>query len=148
MPTTAAAFVQVDATQSSGTVGSTSVTRRTVLLVEDDDIIAGLVAHILRRAGRHVLRARDGEEAVRFFLENVTSIALVILDCRLPDWDGLDLRRELRRHAADVPVLLTSGRDHSVEDLSGDGGRTVFLRKPFRPVEVEQQVSSLLGAIA
>lgn len=76
------------------------------------------------------------------------SIALIILDCRLPDWDGVALCPVLRQHAPAVPVLLTSGRDHAEEELRAEGGRTAFLRKPFRPAEVERQVSSLMDAIA
>lgn len=119
-----------------------------MLLVEDDDTVAGLVAHILTRVRRRVIRARDGAECLRVFTENTDAIALVILDCRLPDVDGAALCRELRRRSPNIPVLLTSGKDRSREADMSANGATAFLPKPFRPAEVEQKVAALLGAIA
>lgn len=131
-----------------GNVSANASGRNAVLLVEDNDTVAGLVTHILVRRQRRVLRARDGAECVRVFTEQVSSIALVILDYQLPDTDGMALCRELRRRWPDVPVLLTSGKDRSRDvDLEACGA-TAFLPKPFRPAEVEQKVAALLGAIA
>jgi DNA-binding response OmpR family regulator len=121
------------------------VQRELVLLVEDDDTIAGLVTHILQRAHRAVIRARDGAECVRIFQENASLIGLVILDCRLPDADGLTLCRQMRGIVPDLPVMFTSGRDQT-KLAENETGSTAFLPKPFRPVDVERQVNALLHA--
>lgn len=121
--------------------------RDVVLLVEDDDTIAGLVTHILQRARRRVVRARDGAECMRLFAASADSIGLVILDCRLPDADGPGLCRQLRGLVPDLPVLLTSGRDVARMGTDAAAGATAFLPKPFRPVEMERQVAALLNTI-
>ena len=116
-----------------------------VLLVEDDDIVAGLMTHILSRAKLRVGRARNGAECRQRFEEHRGTIALIILDCRLPDTDGTALCRELRESAADVPMLLTSGRDESHAAVIEDGTATAFLAKPFRPLDVQHKIAALLA---
>lgn len=142
MTTPSAAFVGNGAAAPGDGVAAR---RDKVLLVEDDDTVAALVTHILKRAQREVVRARDRAECLRVFQEQAKSILLVILDCRLPDSDGAALCRELRRSAPDLPILLTSGRDHSRESVVTDGKAMAFLRKPFRPVDVQEKVTALLG---
>lgn len=120
-----------------------------VLLVEDDDIVARLIVHILARVRRRVVRARDGAECLRLFAAHAPEIGLAILDCRLPDTEGARLCEELRRRAPGLPVLLTSGRDHAREAEAAEmGGATAFLAKPFRPVDVEGKVAALFDATA
>lgn len=120
--------------------------RDIVLVVEDDDTVARLMTHILTRVPRRVLRARDGAECARLFREHAAAIALVIMDCRLPDTDGASLCNELRRMSPGLPVLLTSGRDQSRAPALNHGA-TAFLAKPFLPAQVEHKVSALLAAI-
>lgn len=116
------------------------------MLVEDDDTIASLVTHILRRSGRPVLRASDGAGCVKLVREHRDGFALVILDCRLPDMDGAVLCRELREMVPNLPVLMTSGKNQPMEKVRA-AGATAFLAKPFRPTDVERQVTTLIGAI-
>lgn len=117
----------------------------TVLLVEDDDIVAGLVARILARRARCVLRAASGAEGEQLFAAHRAEIALAILDCWLPDIDGTVLCRRLRRAAPGLPVLLTSGCENTEALRLAAEERTAFLAKPFYPSQVDRQVSTLLG---
>jgi two-component system, cell cycle sensor histidine kinase and response regulator CckA len=119
-----------------------------VLLIEDDELVADIVERLLSRMGKRVLRARDGAEGAQLFAEYESEIALVMLDCGLPDIDGAALCRVLRQHAPTMPVILTSGWDNEGARLLAEEGPTVFLPKPFFPVQVENQVAALLGAIA
>lgn len=116
-----------------------------VLLVEDDDILAEIVVHILSRIVPRVIRAKDGTEAAQLFAENESEISLIMLDCCLPDIDGVALCRVLRRIAPDLPVILTSGWDHPDAKSLTQQGPTVFLAKPFLPSQIEQHVKALLG---
>lgn len=147
MATPPVAFVCDGAAASSSGVPR-AMQGKIVLLVEDDDTVAGLVMHILKRAQHEVLRARGRSDCLVLWQTRMEEIALVILDCRLADGEGASLCHELRALAPDVPVLLTSGRDHSRDPLVTEGIATAFLRKPFRPAEVEGTVAALLGAIA
>ncbi len=119
-----------------------------VLLVEDDDVVAGLVTHILARRAARVLRAGSGAEGEKLFSEHQAEIALAILDCWLPDGDGTVLCRRLRRAAPELPVLLTSGCDNAEALRLAGEGRTAFLPKPFYPAQVDRQVTALLSLAA
>jgi DNA-binding response OmpR family regulator len=119
-----------------------------VLLIEDDDLVADIVERLLSRSGKRVLRARDGAEGAQLFAEYRPEIALVMLDCGLPDIDGAALCRVLRQHAPTMPVILTSGWDNQNARALVDQGPTVFLPKPFFPSQVEELIAALLGEIA
>lgn len=116
-----------------------------VLVIEDDVCVADVVAHMLTRNGNRVVRARDGAEGAQCFATHESDVALVIVDCGLPDIDGIALARVLRRLAPTLPVILTSGWESApARTMSGDGP-TIFLQKPFLPSEVIQAVNSLVA---
>lgn len=123
--------------------------RDLVLLIEDDDGIAGLLKCILARRGQRVVRAKDGAEAEHQFFAHRAVISLVVMDCRLPDTHGASLCQKLRGLAPRLPVILTSGRDHAdMADLLSGTGPTTFLAKPFFPAQVDRAVAALLAAVA
>lgn len=115
-----------------------------VLLVEDDVCVAEVVAFMLTRQGNRVLRAADGAQAAQHFATHEHEIALVMLDCGLPDVDGVSLCRVFRKLAPELPILLTSGWDSGPAQAMAGVGPTVFLQKPFFPAEVVKIVDSLL----
>ncbi|HEY1110000.1 MAG TPA: response regulator [Opitutaceae bacterium] len=117
-----------------------------VLLIEDNDSVAGLVAHILAREQRQVVRVKTGADGVRTFMQRAGEIGLVILDCKLPDSEGTAICRLLRRGEPELPVLFTSGRGSLAAAAVVDDGRTDFLAKPFRVSEVSQKVGALLNS--
>lgn len=119
-----------------------------ILIVEDDDNIAGLLTLILARSKRRVLRARDCAAGLQLFGENQPSIAMIIADAHLPDGDGTALCRHMRETRPHLPVLLTSGYDHPRTTALNRGGATAFLPKPFLPSEVERSVAGLLTGVA
>jgi DNA-binding response OmpR family regulator len=123
--------------------------RDTILVVEDEERIANLLACILERGPYRVLRASSAAEALHCFDENSQQIALATLDCTLPDLRGEALCRELRRRAGGLPVLFVSGHDASqVRAQAAAEGPTGFMAKPFLPAEVLKQVRGLIGATA
>ncbi|MEO5959542.1 MAG: response regulator [Opitutaceae bacterium] len=121
--------------------------RDTILVVEDEDSIAGLIGCILARGNFRVVRARDGEECLRLLEENETHLLLATLDCKLPDADGGALCQRVRERAAALPVLFVSGCDVSKLKAAWAGDRrTGFVAKPFLPGEVLKQVRALVGS--
>jgi DNA-binding response OmpR family regulator len=142
-----AAMLASDATEAPPCVFGGSLARNVVLQVEDNDCIARLVEHILARSGHRVLRARDGAEGAVLFAAHRDEIALVMLDCRLPDMDGSALSSDLRESRPDLPVLFTSGQ-HYAGPKSFTDGMTAFLAKPFLPAQLESQVNALVADIA
>ncbi|MDF1692662.1 MAG: response regulator [Zhongshania sp.] len=101
-----------------------------LLLIEDDESLAGGMVTALRRAGYAVDHAATGAEGRRFY--EAGQLDLVILDLGLPDIDGLSLLRELRQLLAGIPVLILTARDALSDKIAGlDAGADDYLTKPF-----------------
>ncbi|MEM9556427.1 MAG: PAS domain S-box protein [Acidobacteriota bacterium] len=115
------------------------------LVIDDEDLVREVAAKVLQRQGFDVLTAADGKTGLELFAERADEIRLVLLDLTMPEMDGEEVFRELRRRDADCCVLLMSGyREHSAtQGLEGLGG---FLHKPFRPSDLVRKVREVLGA--
>lgn len=118
---------------------------RTVLLAEDDSVVAALVKHRLTREGFAVLHATDGVAALE--IAKTTPIGLAILDVMIPGMDGFELLAHLRRNAATqkTPVVMLTGLggERDVERALGLGADDYVL-KPFSPVELTARINRLL----
>jgi len=115
---------------------------QTVLVVEDETSIASFVALYLKNAGYRIGTAGTGREA----LERVAAEKpdLIVLDLMLPDIDGLEVCRRIRR-ASDVPILMLTARDEDVDKIIGlEVGADDYLTKPFNPRELVARVKSIL----
>jgi CheY-like chemotaxis protein len=119
-----------------------------VLLVEDDDCVADVIVHLLVRNGHRVVRASDGAQAAQHFAAHELEVALVFLDCGLPDIDGVSLCRVFRRLAPKLPIILTSGWESGPARAITGEGPTVFLQKPFFPTDVMRAVNAFRAVTA
>jgi DNA-binding response OmpR family regulator len=114
----------------------------TILLVEDEDNIASLVAMYLREAGFALERVADGDAALDA-AERVAP-ALVILDLTLPGIDGLEVCRRLRARNT-VPIIMLTARDEEVDRVLGlELGADDYVTKPFSPRELVARVKAVL----
>ena len=114
----------------------------TVLVVEDEESIASFVALYLRNAGYGVETAATGVEALAK-LESARP-SLVVLDLMLPDADGIDVCRRMRK-GSDVPILMLTARDEDVDKIIGlEVGADDYMTKPFNPRELVARVKSIL----
>jgi DNA-binding response OmpR family regulator len=117
-----------------------------VLAADDDEDILELVAFRLERSGYTVLRAHDGEEALRLAREEQPD--LVVLDVMMPKLDGFEVTRRLRADAAtsSTPIILLTARAQDADVQMGfDAGADDYLRKPFSPQELRARVQAILG---
>jgi DNA-binding response OmpR family regulator len=117
-----------------------------VLAADDDEDILELVAFRLERSGYTVLRAKDGEEALRLALEAKPDLA--VLDVMMPKLDGYELTRRLRADDATrrMPIILLTARSQDADVQAGfDAGADDYLRKPFSPQELRARVQAILG---
>jgi DNA-binding response OmpR family regulator len=122
------------------------MTARRVLVVEDEDDIAHLVALHLRDAHCEVTRAADGHEGLRLALEREWD--LVILDLRLPGPDGLSICRALRREAAYVPVLMLTSKSSELDRVLGlELGADDYVTKPFSVSELVARVKAIFRRV-
>jgi two-component system, OmpR family, response regulator len=114
-----------------------------LLVVEDEERIASFLAKGLTAHGYAVEWASTGAEALR--LGTAPGIALVILDLKLPDLDGLEVLAGLRERGATVPVLILSARANVADRVRGlDLGADDYLAKPFAFTELLARVRARL----
>lgn len=118
--------------------------RATVLLVEDDRSLRRYIEVILTRAGFKVITAADGLEAMKAAL--ASSIDAVVTDAVMPNLNGYELCRFLRRHPklSCLPVILLSGLQNSDPAHDTESGADVYLAKPVRPEELTRSLGQLL----
>jgi signal transduction histidine kinase/ActR/RegA family two-component response regulator len=120
-----------------------------ILVVDDEEIVRGLVAASLQRAGFDVLEAADGRECVDIYQDQGDRIALVILDLTMPRLGGLEALEQMQQINPKVRALLSSGYDarDRVPEVGGNVGIVGFLQKPFGPQELMATVREALGEI-
>ena len=117
-----------------------------ILAADDDEDILELVAFRLERSGYTVLRARDGEEALRIAQEAKPDLA--VLDVMMPKLDGFAVTRRLRAEGATsrMPIILLTARAQDADVQAGfDAGADDYIRKPFSPQELRARVQAILG---
>lgn len=115
-----------------------------LLLVEDEETLAGIVADTLGEKGFDVTVARHGEEALRIF--DTVRPDVLVTDIMMPCMDGYTLLRRLRERGIGVPTLFLSARS-TVEDVvqGFETGGNDYLRKPFAMSELIVRVRALAG---
>jgi DNA-binding response OmpR family regulator len=115
---------------------------QSVLVVEDESSIASFVALYLKNAGYAVRTAATGNEALAQF--QASTPGLIVLDLMLPDIDGIEVCRRIRK-TSDVPILMLTARDEDVDKIIGlEVGADDYLTKPFNPRELVARVKSIL----
>ena len=122
------------------------LTRRTILIVEDEEKIMRLLADHLSLAGYDVHAEMSGQEGLSYALEHHPH--LVILDLRLPDISGYEVCRQLRQqpYAWAVPVLMVTALNQPIDKLRGYAyGADAYVTKPFELTDILQTVALLLG---
>lgn len=115
-----------------------------ILLVEDDASLAMIIKDALEEEGFGVLVGRDGLDGIEQFFRQ--SPALVIADVMMPEIDGFEMVRRIRRADKEVPVLFLSARS-SVDDIvqGFELGANDYLRKPFSLRELIVRVKALIA---
>jgi len=111
---------------------------KTILVVDDEPKIVQLLHDYLERAGFRVLTAPNGKTALA--LAHSEKPDLIILDLGLPEMDGLDVSRTLRKDS-NVPILMLTARSEETDKLIGlELGADDYITKPFSPRELVARI--------
>jgi CheY-like chemotaxis protein len=116
-----------------------------VLIAEDDEDIAAILARLLKRAGHTVRREPDGWAALEAAVAHPPDV--VLTDLGMPRMDGLELTRALRGHAelANTPIVMLSGQLHPGAVEPGAAGVCALLLKPCPNDRLVAAVGELAG---
>jgi two-component system OmpR family response regulator len=113
-----------------------------ILVVDDEPNIRDVICFALERAGMQATMARNGTEALIAWRRAVPE--LIVLDIGMPEMDGLEVCRQIRR-TSDVPILFLSARDEEVDRIIGlEIGGDDYVTKPFSPRELVARVKAIL----
>ena len=121
------------------------MSKKKVLVVEDDRPLAEALAYNLQRSGFDVTLATDGREAVN--MSRVAFHDVVLLDLMLPELDGLEVCRRMRSHAStrDSLVIMLTAKAEEVDQLIGFSvGADDYVTKPFSVKVLLQRIKALL----
>jgi len=110
--------------------------KRTILVVEDDDMSFLYLSQIFKLTKSRVIRARNGNEAIQLVHHN-TEIDLILMDIQLPDIDGNTVTREIRKFNGILPIIAqTAGKTQYEKDNALEAGCNEVLVKPFKMEEL------------
>ena len=113
-----------------------------ILVVDDEPAVSDLLTYNLRKAHYEVLVAPDGQQALR--LARQKSPDLILLDLMIPEVDGLDVCRELRK-TSDVPIIMITARGEEIDRVVGlELGADDYVTKPFSVRELMARVKAVL----
>src|SRR5579884_2482586 len=105
---------------------------RTILVVDDEPVLVDTIAYNLEQAGYQVITAADGASALE--AAQRTTPDLIILDIMLPEMDGLEVCRQLRRekNTATTPIMMLTAKGDEIDKVVGlEVGADDYVTKPF-----------------
>ena len=126
---------------------SKEIKKRGVLVVDDEEVVRGLLTGVLSAEGFEVFQAADGVEAMEVYESHHRSIDLVILDMIMPGMGGEEVLRRLRASSRKVKVVISSGfMSEEQRDKLQEYGVDGFLDKPYGDTDVIDIANSVLSS--
>ena len=118
-----------------------------ILIADDNKQITTILSGYAKKEGLEPVIALDGKEALDKFLEHESEIVMVLLDVMMPEMDGFEVCRRLRRESM-VPIIMITARGEDYDKIMGlDIGADDYVIKPFSAPEVMARVRAVLRRI-
>lgn len=114
-----------------------------ILVADDESKIRRLICDFLRRSGHESIEARTGREAFEIFNSD-EKIDLFLLDVMIPEMDGWEICRQIRKTSS-VPVILLTARSAEFDEITGfEAGADDYITKPFSPTVLMKRIDVAL----
>ena len=118
-----------------------------ILLVDDNLVNRQIGLKILEKLGHSITLAENGNQAVEIIkknhIDNQTPFDLVLMDCQMPEMDGFDATKSIRKLQITVPIIaLTANTSNEDKQRAFDSGMNDFLTKPFKVDEIQEVIKS------
>ena len=115
-----------------------------ILVAEDESAIREFIVINLKRSGYDVTEAADGAEAVRLFDEADGDFDVCLLDIMMPEMDGIEVCKELRKRSSTVGIIILTAKTEEIDKVTGLlVGADDYVTKPFSPAELMARVDAL-----
>ena len=126
--------------------GGTTEFQRSILVVDDEDLVRRVIRDVLRKKGYLVGEARDGSEAMQVFAQANPRFDLVLLDIRMPRMNGWETMEQIKALDPAAKVILLGGAILEEEMAQAKAkGADALLPKPFKPQELQELVEKTVG---
>ena len=135
----------VQLANQSSALYSTTMSKRQILIVEDEKPIRDMVFFALDSNGYEIIEAVDGRQATEKLAQN--SPDLILMDWMLPDVSGLELVRRIKRDevTCDIPVIMLTAKTEERDKVEGlDSGADDYITKPFSIKELSARIRAVL----
>ena len=117
-----------------------------ILIADDDKEIVELLSIYVHNEGYETVKAYDGKEALSK-IRTIPDIELLILDIMMPEMDGMQVVKELRKESQ-IPIIMLTAKTTDMDKIKGlVAGADDYVTKPFNPLEVMARVKSLVRRI-
>ena len=121
------------------------VTKKTILVVEDDKSLLPMITYNIEKNGFQVKSATNGEDALLLIKEEIPSLA--IFDWMIPEPNGLELCKILRRkqETSNLPIIMLTAKEEEEDRIRGlEYGADDYISKPFSPAELIARIKALI----
>jgi CheY-like chemotaxis protein len=126
-------------------IDSSSEQEKTILLIDDEEIVINISELMLKRLGYRVLKAHSGYEGLQLFKENKSKIDLIISDLEMPKMNGKEVMDKLRKIDPQIKVMLSSGALTDADEKTVmNKGFNGFLKKPYSMNTLCEKMSEIL----
>ena len=117
---------------------------KTVLVAEDEAAIREFIVINLKRSGYNVIEAEDGAQALRRYDESESSIDVVLLDVMMPEMDGIEVCKQIRKKSNSVGIIILTAKTEEMDKVTGLlVGADDYVTKPFSPAELMARVDAI-----